>query len=168
MQECRHKLIFNTQPFSTATMVRRMRLNITLYEHCMYCLFSITGTCFRATYTIIFFKFVTCWEASVTFTLTLTGRHCFTDIARTKCKLTAEIWRKGRMAVRLTGNCMSRNQAVQFNAVRPATQNPPCTAYLHSDRGDGMFQNLKTLQGQPFDVYEVIRQGMVLNPCFKA
>jgi hypothetical protein len=42
-------------------------------------------------------------------------------------------------------------------AVRPATQNPPSTAYLRSYRGDGMFQNLRTLHGQPFGVYEIIR-----------
>ena len=39
-QACTRRPICNTYCFSTATMVRRTRLTVTLYVHCLYCLNS--------------------------------------------------------------------------------------------------------------------------------
>ena len=52
----------------------------------------------------------------MTLTLTLIGRHCFTQ-----------------MNVRLTGNWISINQVLQFNAIRPATQNPAQHIYTATE-----------------------------------
>ena len=35
--------ICNTYCFSTATVVTRKRLNVTLYVHCLYCVYTISG-----------------------------------------------------------------------------------------------------------------------------